>query len=488
MEHADRTRAPPPNRCGHRLMPPQGEGEQVDKIMLFAGVDPLTTGESDYAWHPLSVLAIGSVLQAGGFDVLIVDCQVDHDWRALLAANAGDALYVGVTCMTGPSISNVLTAIRIVRESAPGVPIIWGGYHATLAYRGILREHLADAVVLGPGEHAAVQLARLLARGARLTPDAVTDVPNLALLDGRTGLTQAGTTQPSIFTTRYEFIGDMNALPPMNYHLIEPARYYTDRVRDLSYISSYGCPYACTFCSEPTTSTRKWKPLAPRRVVAELRHLWQTYHPSQISLLDPNFSTNIQRVIEIVELLEGDGIRLELRANMRTRDVVNLAKAIDLKRLHTVGFSAIFLGCESGSDTMLKRLRKGATVADTRRACELLDAAGITQLTSWIHDLPDEELEDSEQTLQLVTDLAKLPYNRQKHHFFMPFPSTELYEQLFGKTPDDGRTQAEWATSDTYGGSALYQGRPEFRARVLRQLVALKGQYANALERSLPRL
>jgi anaerobic magnesium-protoporphyrin IX monomethyl ester cyclase len=455
--------------------------------VLFAGVDPLSTGESNYAWHPLSVLAVGSVLQAGGFEVCIIDCQVDHDWRERLSAHAPDALFVGVTCMTGPSIANVLTAIDIVRTAAAQVPIVWGGYHATLAYRGILQEGLADVVVTGPGESAALGLAQLLAVGEQLCPESLSGVPNLAFLDGRTAIALCGSAEPRIVRTKYEFVGDMNAIPPLNYGLIEPARYYTDSMRDLSYISSYGCPYACAFCSEPTTSTRKWKALAPQRVVMELRQLWRTYEPGQISLLDPNFSTNIQRVVDIVDLLESDGPRLELRANMRTRDVVNLSRFIDLRRLRDVGFSAIFLGCESGSDHMLKQLKKGATVADTREACQRLDGAGIIQLTSWIHDLPGEGVDDSEQTLDLVSKLAALEYNRQKHHFFMPFPSTELYESVFGKTLDDGRTQADWATSDTYGVSSLYTGRPDHRAWVLERLMELRRRHPHALERTLPR-
>ncbi|MEU4243138.1 radical SAM protein [Actinoplanes sp. NPDC026619] len=460
----------------------------MNKVVLFAGVDPLATGESDYAWHPLSVLSIGSILKADGFDVLILDCQVDPDWRHRLRQAAGDALFVGVTCMTGPSINNVLDAINIVRDAAPHTPVIWGGYHATLAHQAILRERLVDVIVRGPGENAVLAMARRLADGIALSADTVADVPNLALLDGRTAITATGATEPRVIRTNYEFLGDMNTLPPMDYSLIDPTRYYNDRTRDLSYITSYGCPYACAFCSEPQTSTRKWKSLAPERVVTELVGLWRTYAPSQISLLDPNFSTNIARVTDIVALLEAEGLRLELRANMRTRDVVNLAKVIDLRRLQDVGFSAIFLGCESGSDRMLTALRKGATVADTRDACALLDKAGIIQLTSWIHDLPGEEAADSDETLALVTELAALEHNRQKHHFFMPFPATELYEQLFGKTEDDGRTQAEWAASDTYGGSSLYAGRPDVRRRVLEQLIALKQRFPHALERSLPRL
>lgn len=456
------------------------------KIVLFAGVDPLTTGESDYAWHPLSMLAIGSVLEAGGFDVQIIDCQVDCDWRERLEKHSADSLFVGVTCMTGPSIGNVLAAIDIVRRSAPHVPVVWGGYHATLAYRGILRERLADIVILGPGERAALDLAHRLAAGSPPTAEALADVPNLVLNDARTCTAGAQSAAPTIFKTTYEFMGDMNDLPPMNYSLIDPTRYYTDRIQDLSYISSYGCPYACAFCSEPTTSTRKWKPLAPDRVVSEVRSLWRLYRPSQISFLDPNFSTNVRRVAAIVELLENTGEEIELRANMRTRDVVNLANLIDLRRLRDAGFTAIFLGCESGSDRMLTYLRKGATVADTRDACRQLDDAGIIQLTSWIHDLPNEEVSDSNETLSLVSELARLQHNRQKHHFFMPFPSTELYETLYGKNRDDGRSQADWAQSDTYGGSALYTGRPEFRHRVLQHLHNLKDRFPTALGRTLP--
>jgi hypothetical protein len=31
----------------------------MNKVVLFTDVDPLSTGESNYAWHPLSVLAVG---------------------------------------------------------------------------------------------------------------------------------------------------------------------------------------------------------------------------------------------------------------------------------------------------------------------------------------------------------------------------------------------------------------------------------------------
>jgi hypothetical protein len=74
----------------------------------------------------------------------------------------------------------------------------------------------------------------------------------------------------------------------------------------------------------------------------------------------------------------------------------------------------------------------------------------------------------------------------QKHHFFTPFPATELYEQVFGPTRDDGRTQTEWATSTTCGANTIWAGRPGFRARVLTDLLDLQTIHPDVLQRALP--
>jgi radical SAM superfamily enzyme YgiQ (UPF0313 family) len=461
----------------------------VGKIVLFAGVDPLATGESDYPWHPLSVLTVGTALRAAGHEPVIIDCQIEPDWRNKLAKEAKTALYVGVSCMTGPSIGNVLDAIGTVREHAPGVPLVWGGYHASLAYRGILREQWVDVVVLGPGEAAAVALAGLAERDGGLADTAsLAAIPNLAYHDGRREIALCGAMADRILETPYGALADMSTVPPLDYTLIPVTAYYTDRVRDLSYLTSWGCPHPCGFCSEPKTSLRRWKGLPPKRVVDEVEALWRTYAPDQISLMDPNFSTNTQRVIGIVEEMERRGLCIQLRANMRAKDIVNLAGHIGLERLRRVGFSAIFVGCESGSDRMLELMTKNATVQHTIDGCRMLSAAGIVQLTSWIHDLPQETDEDSDLTFRLVRDLALLPHNEQKHHFFTPFPATDMYDALFGASEDDGRSQRDWARSDTYSGSAIWSGRPDFRRRVLGRLLELREQHPGVLVRSLPRL
>ena len=477
---------PPPR--GHRRLSVPWSVNAVGKVVLFAGVDPLSTGESRYPWHPLSVLTVGTALRVAGHEPVLIDCQIEPEWRARLAAEARDALYVGLSCMTGPSIANVLDAIETVRQHAPGTPLVWGGYHASLAYRSILRERWVDVVVRGPGETAAVALADIVETEGRLSPPLLGGIPNLAYRDGRREISLGGVVTDRVLETAYGSVADLLTLPPVDYTLLPVESYFTSEIRDLSYLSSWGCPHPCGFCSEPKTSLRRWKGLPAGRVVDELSHLWTTYRPDQISLMDPNFSTNIQRVVEIVEELERRGLCIQLRANMRAKDIVQLARHIKLERLRDVGFSAIFIGCESGSDRMLELMTKNSTVQDTIDGCRLLSDAGIVQLTSWIHDLPDETEADSEMTLGVAAYLARLPHNQQKHHFFTPFPGTDLYQALFGASEDDGRTQQEWASSDTYAASSIWSGRRDFRARVLARLEDLKATYPQVLLRSLPRL
>jgi radical SAM superfamily enzyme YgiQ (UPF0313 family) len=383
----------------------------------------------------------------------------------------------GVSALTGNSIHSVLDAIELVRRRAPDLPIVWGGYHASQAFQGILAEGLADYVVRGPGEAAAVGLAAALSN-----PDAATrrqllaEVPNLVYRDG-----------PRIVTTSYERQGDMNDLPSMDYSLIDVPRYFVDGERFIDYVSSYGCPYACTFCAEPSHSLRRWRGLSPERVVDELVALHERYRPDRVNIQDPNFSSNPARVAAIAREMHHRGLEFNLLCDMRTRDVVRVAEKIDLVELREIGFKRIFIGVESGSDRMLKLIRKGSTTADAITACRLLDAAGIQSMTSFIHDFPQETVEDSEQTLDLATQLCQLKLNRQSHHFYTPYPMTELYGQLERQSEitEMVKTQREWANTSTFWGSKMWPGRPEFRRRVLRRLFALHREYPHAIDRSV---
>jgi radical SAM superfamily enzyme YgiQ (UPF0313 family) len=85
----------------------------------------------------------------------------------------------------------------------------------------------------------------------------------------------------------------------------------------------------------------------------------------------------------------------------------------------------VSLGIESGDETILKSIKKGATVADAKRSVNILRKAGIKSIGYYMFGLPGETPETIEKTIsfskELDTDYA---------YFFpaIPFPGTEYFE------------------------------------------------------------
>jgi radical SAM superfamily enzyme YgiQ (UPF0313 family) len=448
-------------------------------VVLFNGVDTADDADSPRLWAPLSILAIGTALNSAGYHVELLDCQIEPAWRERLAGVVRTAVFLGVSCMTGPGIRNVLEAVDLARATAPDIPVVWGGYHATLAYEGILRERLADVVVAGSGETAAIELARVFSQVGRSSPRrhrGLAKVGGIAYEGPRRMITGDARVEPEVVRTTPEDL-DMNLLPPMDYALLDPTRYYTATNRKLPYITSYGCPHACGYCSEPIMSQRRWRSLEPRRVVAETTALWDRYAPDAVDFMDPNFSTSPARVVEFVQhAMAADG-EARYMCNMRARDVTVLARLMDLADLRRAGLTRVFMGVESGSDRVLVTIRKGSRVKDTLAACAGLAQAGIEVHTSFMHDLPDETEGDSDQTMALSRALAQMAGNRQSHHFFTPYPGTDLYQRYFGVSLDASVPQAVWASSSTYRANSIWAGRRQFRERVLGKLEAISADH-----------
>jgi len=308
------------------------------------------------------------------------------------------------------------------------------------------------------------------------------EIPSVAFVGkGRSVLLNGRTAQQVIVTPRGAAV-EMNDLPPLDYSLIDPRAYYTERDQKIPYISSYGCPFACTYCSEPATSGRTWTGLDPRRIVNEGATLWDRYAPQAIDFMDPNFSSRPARVVAFVEEAVKRGNGAQYMCNMRARDVAVLSKMIDPTELRRAGFTRIFIGVESGSDRMLDALKKGARVSDTITATQALARADIEVHVSFMHDLPEEDEEDSIATMELAKLLATLPRNRQSHHFFTPYPGTELFERYFSDHMDISISQDTWASSSTYRANGVWSGRPAFRERVLERLEAIKDEFPTAFE------
>lgn len=112
---------------------------------------------------------------------------------------------------------------------------------------------------------------------------------------------------------------DMNELPTWDYTLLDPPAYYNHVDRVVPYVSSYGCPHACSYCTEPVHSARRFRGLDATRVAREVTALADRYAPDLIDFMDPNFSSDPRRVVRFIEAIEELGGTARFTCNMRAR-------------------------------------------------------------------------------------------------------------------------------------------------------------------------
>lgn len=435
-----------------------------EKIVLFSSV-----GEEGFKQMPLPVMSIGSTLHQEGYKVVLIDIQTEHDWRRKLKDNIRDALYVGISCMTGPSIFEAIEAAKITRKLASCTPIVWGGYFASAFFNKLFDEGLADYVIRGPGEVASIMLSQYLVSNKELD---ITQIPNLTY-----------SIEDQIKSNPFQMITDMDTLPRMNYDLIDVEQYYYTNVRSQTqrrfyYVSSYGCPSVCAFCSEKTHTHQCWQGFSAERVYNDLVYFDNKYKPDRIQIVDPCFSTNPKRVAALAQMLLENNIHIKMMCDMRIGDILKIAKLIDLRLLREAGLEKLYTGIETGSNRVLKALYKNFSKNDALLACELLDQAGIMSHVSIVHDFPFETIEDSNETFELCEQLASLKTNRQFHRIYTPFYGTSLYEELVQNSDlNENFTLHDWAKTTIDGCTNIWSGRKWFRENVLNKVNHLKDRY-----------
>src|SRR6202034_4633549 len=126
---------------------------------------------------------------------------------------------------------------RAVKKLRPELPIIFGGWHASLATEQTLREPFVDAIVRGQGELTLLELVRRIAEGE--------DWHGVRGLSFKEGGKDGG----GIIHEPERPVANINDLPAPAYDLVDHGIYAAvSGSRQLAYASSVGCPYQCNYC------------------------------------------------------------------------------------------------------------------------------------------------------------------------------------------------------------------------------------------------
>jgi len=337
---------------------------------------------------PLALLAIGSELDPEQYEVVIVDGRLESDPERAVLLQLEGALCLGVTVLTGAPISDALRISRVAKRARPDLPVVWGGWHPSMFARECLAEPSVDVTVRGQGEETFAEIVRRLAAGQSLEGCAGCTV---RLADG------------SICENPPRPLAPVDRFRAHDYALIPVERYFRLKgKRQLDYISSQGCAFRCAFCSDPFVYGRKWVGLEPTRMALRLKELWDRYRFDDVNFQDETFFTRARRVQALADRIVESGMKISWAATMRADQGVRLPEEV-WARCKQSGLRRLLVGVESGSNEMLKRIRKDIRIEQVFHTAERMLKYRIAGHFPFIVGFPEE----SEQAVQATLDCAK---------------------------------------------------------------------------------
>jgi anaerobic magnesium-protoporphyrin IX monomethyl ester cyclase len=364
---------------------------------------------------PLGLLTVATPLNRAGYQVRIMNQNIEPDWEeSLLAELKTKPICVGITAMTGPQIWWGLKAAEVVKRNSD-VPVVWGGVHPSLVPRQTLENEYVDIVVQGEGEETFFELVEAL--GNRQPLD---KIRGIWYKDG--GQIKENPPRPFI---------DLNQQPPVSYHLVDLKR-HTNNVMGvdcLRFETSRGCPFNCAFCYNACFNQRRWRALTPEQTLLRMKHLRDEHGVQGVSLRDDNFFTSPDRAYQILEGMvrqklglvwdKGD-VRLDSLSKMDD-DFLGL-----IERSHCLSLA---IGIESGSQRMADLLRKEIDVSQAISVNQRLARYKMRVRYFFLLGTPGETEADLADTASLL--LRLVDENRKslgRVHIFVPYPGTELFD------------------------------------------------------------
>jgi anaerobic magnesium-protoporphyrin IX monomethyl ester cyclase len=189
-------------------------------------------------------------------------------------------------------------------------------------------------------------------------------------------------------------------------------------------LSSRGCPFQCTYCLWPSTLTRRrYRIRNPKKIVDEIEHLIKNDGIDEVFFDDDEFIIDKRKVTDFCREM----LRRKVDIKWHCMGRVNAVDEETLKMMKDAGCYQIFYGFESGSEKILKSVRKGITKDQMRRAVRITKDAGIVCGGSFIIGTPEESWETFRETLDFAKSLGA---DWVQFALCAPFPGTPMFEEV----------------------------------------------------------
>lgn len=372
---------------------------------------------------PLGLLALaGEVLRIEGSEVKII--YMEGDSLTLEQAVEETVKFkpdlVGITLHATAAHNNAGYLAQEIKQRLEHTTLVAGGHHATFVPEEVLESGF-DISVLGEGDQTIYDISMAIINN--------TDFKQInGIVYWKDG--------EIVRTKPRKLIEDLDTLPLPPLDLLDSSKYtfnvFGSRDRVMCVETSRGCPYACDFCSVTPTWGNRWRNKSNEKILREMKaavehgYDW-IFFTDDIFIVEPN----VKHREQLFHMIIDSGINMKWIVQMRADVTARHPELISLAS--KAGMSISFLGVESGSPEILKKMHKGEFTPQSVDAVKVLSSNDIVVLIGMMIGAPYETFRDAMATIKFSKQLGRAGADAVQFSIYTPLPGTRIFDDALNK-------------------------------------------------------
>jgi len=363
-----------------------------------------------YKHNSVGIFLLIAVLEKSGYKVSFHEYCMEHkkglseEINEFISSIDTAPPMIGIGCHS-VHLPFVVKVTEALKKRFPDKIIILGGAGPSAVAEDLLEKFdFIDAVVVGEGEETIVEIVK----------------KDLSGFGKIKGIVYRGADKVHVNQAR-PHIDELDKLPLPAYHTVN----FKEQYQIATVITSRGCPFHCKFCSLTDFDGKKVRYNSIDNVIHELRVLVDEYGFKDLFFVDPTFTVNKKRTIELCRRIREENLGMSWFCMTR----VECMDEELLEEMGRSGCKTIFYGLDTGSEEVLRKIKKGFGVKDAINVIEKSVRYINMVEIGLMWGFPFESLNDFKETLRIRTYLEEELGCNVQLRWLEPYPATSLFQE-----------------------------------------------------------
>ena len=395
-------------------------------------------GDRHLAVNSLHAQLAAFVREKKAADVEVLDCRAldldDEQMVEEVQRRRPNAVFFGAMIAAAggaAQLNRFHAAMKRIKAAVPETVTVGGGLMYTAVPKQIMAENsqldFAIVGVFGDNEYT---LCELLVELKKSSPD-FASIHGLAYRQG----------DEVVLNPARPLISNLDELPMPAYDLFPMDRYYGYSVipNYNEAVTSRGCEGACHFCYEwwlvdqrnPRDFTSH-RTRGGKKVAEEMELLNKKYGVKALTFMDDDFSSDRQKMVELVDELEKRKLDMSWFCLSRAQNLIRDADLVP--RLRKVGLYQVLIGIDGGTDEEIAEARKGPMkvgVKELRELIQFLRKNDISTVATYLNGFWEDDEAKIRQRAKAVDEIDPDIVMIQ---LLNPIPGSPVYKKAVKET------------------------------------------------------